>query len=148
MRNYTWYGLFGITLFLAITLSAKANDYRFNVTGRSEIEQEITVARLLPFYQYMGGRVEVQWANPELTASVDKLVRLLVKEGVHQQDIVRNYSQSMAAKNQSRDSINVVLNTLTRRNNCSAYRLLSSFNALGEEGCALNDNIDAMKIRK
>lgn len=148
MRKHTRYGLFSLTLFFAASLSAKAGDYRFNVAGRSDIEQEITVAKLLPFYQYMGGRVEVQWANPELTVSVENLVRLLIKEGIRQQDIVRNYSQSMATKNQSRDSINLVLKTLASRNNCSSYGLRYSFNTIGEESCAINDNIDAMKIRK
>jgi len=135
-----------------ITLSlcsySLAREYIFPVYGRSDIEQEIAVAKIIPFYGYMKGEIEVQWANPDLLPSVDKIITLLEKEGVPSHDIVRNFSQSMAYQNKSRDSINLVLKTHSTRTRCSTYRLRSTFDGIGEESCVLNDNIDAMKLRK
>ncbi|KMV67207.1 hypothetical protein [Rosenbergiella epipactidis] len=138
----------GTTLSLSLSTLCSASDYVFNVQGRSDIEQEISVAKILPFYQYLHGEIEIQWANPELLSSVKRLASLLEKEGVREQDIVRNFSQSMAYKNHTRDSITLVLKTSKTSTHCAPYNLRSSFKALGEESCAINDNLDAMKIRK
>lgn len=140
--------LVGLTLYMGGATGSLASEYTFNVMGRSDIEQEITVAKLLPFYQYMGGRVEIQWANPDLTSVIDNLENTLIKEGIHRQDIVRKFSRSMTNHYQSRDSINLILKTLKSRNGCLPYSLNSRAPFTGQGSCAIDDNLDAMKIRK
>lgn len=138
----------GLTICLGATTASFASEYKFNIMGRSDIEQEITIAKLLPFYQYMGGSVEIQWANPDLTPVIKNIENTLIKEGVHRQDIVRNFSQHIANSYQSRDSINLILKTLKSRNNCIPYSLDASEDFLGQGSCAIDDNLEAMKIRK
>jgi len=135
-------------LFFSAISICSASEYNFPIAGRSDIEQEIAVAKLLPFYQYLGGQVNIQWANPELTPFITKIENILVKEGVNKQDIVRNYMLSMTSKDQTRDSILLVLNTLHSRNDCLTYRFNMSSRVMGQESCAIDDNLDAMKIRK
>ena len=135
-------------IFLGSIPVSSASDYTFTVIGRSEVEQEITVAKLLPFYQYMGGKVEIQWANPDLTPMINKITNILIKEGVRKQDISRAYTKSIDNKNYTRESINLVLKTVSSRNDCLPYRLKSSAKQFGQISCANDDNLDAMKIRK
>lgn len=135
-------------LFFSVMPICSAAEYNFSVAGRSDIEQEIAISKLLPFYQYLGGQVKIQWTNPELTPFITKIESMLVKEGIKKQDIVRNYMLSMPGKNQTRDSILLVLNTLHSRSDCLTYRLNMSSKTIGKDSCAIDDNLDAMKIRK
>ncbi|WKX27263.1 hypothetical protein [Tatumella ptyseos] len=146
IRNFSLVS--ALVLFFSSISLCSASEYNFPIVGRSDIEQEIAISKLLPFYQYLGGQVKIQWANPELTPSITKIESMLVKEGIKKQDIVRNYMLSMSSKNQSRDSILLVLNTLHSRSDCLTYRLDISSKAMGKDSCAIDDNLDAMKIRK
>jgi len=140
--------LISTTLCFGFSSPVFSSEYLFSISGRSDIEREITIAKLLPFYQYMGGEVEIQWANAELTPVITTIEKSLIKEGIHQYDIVRNYRQSMKYPYQGRDAINLVLKTLTSRSNCLPYSSKATHKFIGQEGCSIEDNLDAMKIRK
>ncbi|WP_241647748.1 hypothetical protein [Rosenbergiella metrosideri] len=135
-----------IFFLLGIPAISLAGEYRFTISSRNDIEQEITIAKILPFYQYMGGVIEIEWANPDLNQPIKAIINSLVKEGVDRKDIVTHYTQNISNKYQSRESVNLVLKTLNSRTYCQPYNLKNSSKWIGQESCALQDNTDAMLV--
>lgn len=141
-------GMVASLVLLSISAVSLAGEYRFTMSSHNDIEQEITIAKILPFYQYLGGVIEIEWANPDLNRPVKGIINSLVKEGVDRKDIATHYTQNLSDKYLSRESVSLVLKTLNSRTYCQPYNLKNSSEWIGQESCALQDNTDAMQVRK
>lgn len=139
--------LVGLLCLMWCGLVNAAQDYEFTLMSRSDIDQEIVVARILPFYQYMGGHIELRWSNGDMDAIAEQVMHKMIKEGIRRQDITRNKSPDSRSLGLSREQLRVVLKTTKTTMTCQPYRLGSAFPEPSQRSCALDDNLAVSRMR-
>lgn len=59
-----------------------AQGYQFELKGRNDIDQEILVAEVVSFHQFLGGSISVQWYLNDADALAERLKQRLINAGI------------------------------------------------------------------
>ncbi len=124
-----------------------SQDYAFTLMSRNEIDQEIVVAQVLPFYQYMGGSVELRWSSNELDPIAEQVIQKMVSAGISRQDISRVKLADGRYVGLERGQLRIALKTAKTQITCKPFSLKTGFDEMGQESCAINDNLDMSLMR-
>lgn len=137
-----------ILLFIGLWSCAgmAAQGYQFQLKGRSEIDQEILVAEVVSFHQFLGGSLSVQWYLNDVDTLAERLRQRLINAGISPNQVLL---QKKPAQNTSSAVAlaSIVINTQKNDVLCQSRKSTYQYDSYPDIGCAVQNNLN-MSLRQ
>jgi hypothetical protein len=79
---------FLLTSLLAVSFFASAEKgYYFPLSSKNEVDQEIVVSKVVSFYQYLGGVINIEWHRNDADETAKSIRQKLIESGVTPIDV-------------------------------------------------------------
>ncbi len=118
-----------------------ASGYQFQLKGRSDIDQEILIAEVMSFHQFLGGALTVQWYLNDADMLAERLKQRLIKAGISPD---RVQLQKQPAQNTTSPVALATITIRTQKNDalCQSRHSTYQFDSYPDIGCAVNNNLN------
>ncbi len=118
-----------------------AQGYLFQLKGRSDIDQEVLVAEVVSFHQFLGGSLSVQWYLNDADALAERLRQRLIGAGISPNRVLL---QKKPAQNTSAPValVSITINTQKSDVLCQSRQSTYHFDSYPDIGCAVNNNLN------
>ena len=118
-----------------------AQGYQFELKGRNDIDQEILVAEVVSFHQFLGGSISVQWYLNDADALAERLKQRLINAGISPNRVLL---QKKPAQNTASPVALASITINTQKNDalCQSRHSTYQFDSYPDIGCAVNNNLN------
>lgn len=119
-----------------------AQGYQFHLKGRGDIDQEILVAEVVSFHQFLGGSLSVQWYLNDADVLAERLRQRLINAGVSPNRVLL---QKKSVQNTTSPVALVSITINTRKNDalCQSRKSNYQYDSYPELGCAVQNNLNS-----
>ncbi|GAA0481991.1 MULTISPECIES: hypothetical protein [Tatumella] len=124
-----------------------AQGYQFSLKGRSDIDQEILVAEVISFHQYLGGGLTVQWYLSDADQLAKRIKQRLISAGISP-EYVQLQKQPTQNSAETAALVSIMLNTEKNGSLCQSQQSTYRFDTYPDIGCAVDNNLKASQRRE
>lgn len=128
-----------ISLLAVSFISSAEKGYYFPLSGKNDVDQEIVVSKVVSFYQYLGGVINIEWHRNDADETAKSLRLKLLESGVTPLDI-RLHKQNQHVVEGFPPLIELRIDMTGVPMHCDYHQHFYHFRHNDNTGCAIESN--------